>query len=138
MIDKLDQIYRKKIMEEAKSPYNFHELEDRNLQILAYNPICGDKFSLDLRVENGIIVQASFHGFGCTLSKASTSVLIREMEGRKIGDLQELSQKFLTGFENASFEESSWKMFENKGSFRGREDCIILAWKAIADDIKDK
>ena len=132
-MSELDQIYKKQILEEAKHPFHFEKREGSLEQIRAYNPICGDRFDLYLS-ENDL----HFHGFGCTISKASTSFMLRRLEGKTDQEQLEIINEFLKSIDqNLSINDPMLKVFENKETFRGRLDCIILPWKALKEKLEE-
>jgi nitrogen fixation NifU-like protein len=133
-MSELDQLYQKKIMDEAKSPYHFEKKEDAEVIIKAFNPICGDRFSLYLQDQN-----IYFHGFGCTISKASTSFMVKLLEGKTKVESLEIINSFLDSINNkAEIHEASLKVFEKTDNFRGRLDCIVLSWKALKKKLEEE
>ena len=130
----IDKLYQKRIMEEAKNPYHFNKKEEAVKQIRAYNPICGDRF--DLFMNEGAI---HFHGFGCTISKASTSFMIRELEGKSKVDSLTIINEFLENIDlKKELKSEALRVFEKTDNFKGRKDCIILAWKAMKKYLEDE
>ena len=69
------------ILDHDTRPRNFGVLERPALTAEAYNPLCGDKYRVFLQVKGGRIRQAQFHGFGCALSKAATSMITEMVRG---------------------------------------------------------
>jgi len=123
----IDKLYQKRIIEEAKKPYHFEKKEEALGQIRAYNPICGDRF--DLFIDDDSL---HFHGFGCTISKASTSLMIRELEGKSRVESLTIVDDFLKNIDQKEeIKSEALRVFEKTDNFKGRKDCIILAWKAM-------
>ena len=79
MNDSLKELYNQIILERQKDLTGFEKREDAEVIIEAYNPVCGDKFNLYLDFEGKKVSKASYHGYGCALSKASTSLLIETL-----------------------------------------------------------
>lgn len=133
-MSELDQLYQRKIMDEAKSPYHFEKQEDAETVIKAFNPICGDRFNLYLQDQN-----IYFHGFGCTISKASTSLMVKILEGKTKTDALDIINKFLDSIhKKTEIHEASLKVFEKTDNFRGRLDCILLSWKALKKKLEEE
>jgi len=84
MNDKLKQLYKTVILKHNNAPFHYEKKEMAPHQLEAYNPLCGDRFNLFLDVKNGVIESIHFHGYGCAISKASTSVLAKNLEGKKV------------------------------------------------------
>lgn len=133
-MSKLTTLYDNRILNEAKNPYHFEKREEALVQIQAYNPICGDRFDLFIN-EN----TTHFHGFGCTISKASTSFMLRIIEGKENAE----SLEIITGFLNAidqktKMENDLLKVFEDISRFKGRLDCVRLSWLAMKNYLMDQ
>ena len=129
--EELKQLNNEVIMRHQKQPFHFGKQEKES--ILASNPICGDTFSLYLEESEDRIKQAGFHGFGCALSKASTSILMERLEGMDRTAAAQLCRDFLDATESdhtlvATPEIMMLVELKNHG---GRMDCIKLAWKAV-------
>ncbi len=126
----LDKLYKKRILDEAKSPYHFEKHPGKD-SLKAYNPICGDKYEIYIDGQ-----KLFFHGFGCTISKASTSLMIKSLEGKPRAEALRIIDEFLdmvAGGEKVKLE--SLLVFENPSDFKGRKDCITLAWKVLRDHL---
>lgn len=132
----LNQLYDEAILQENKAPYHFAKRTDADLTLEAYNPLCGDQFRLFLFTDQGRIREAYFYGYGCAVSKASTSVLTRELEGLT---LEEAKAKCLTFMAWLPGEETtgpkSWQSFTAVRRFPERLTCAQLAWKTVARTI---
>ena len=140
MNDKLKQLYKTVILKHNNEPFHYEKKEDATHQLEAYNPLCGDRFNLFLGVKNGIIESIYFHGYGCAISKASTSVLAKSLEGQTIEQAlalcdefqQVVSPKTTTGNEKEEFE-----AFAAAKDFPGRLQCATLSWESITLFLKD-
>jgi nitrogen fixation NifU-like protein len=80
----MDDIYQQQILEHAKHPHNFGMLEAPTIWHEEYNPLCGDKVRIDLRIEDDMIVEVRFTGRGCAISQASASLLTDEIKGMSV------------------------------------------------------
>ena len=58
----IDDLYQETILDHSKRPRNFHGMQDANRHAEGYNPLCGDKLKLYLKVENDVVQDASFEG----------------------------------------------------------------------------
>ena len=79
----VDDLYQETILDHSKRPRNFHPMDDANRKAEGYNPLCGDKLKLFLRVEDDIVKEASFLGAGCAISTASASLMTESLKGGK-------------------------------------------------------
>ena len=77
----MDDLYRDYILEHYKRPKNFGELEPHDLEAHDHNPLCGDEMGVHIRVDDGKIAELRFHGQGCAISQAATSMLTEIVVG---------------------------------------------------------
>ena len=128
--EELQAAYRRLILPENKYPFHFKEKENATV-VEAYNPMCGDKYNLYLSDDPK---EAYFHGIGCAISKASTSLLLKETEGKSESEAVSLCRAFVEAVEKGApddrFSESLNVLIALK-AFDGRADCIRLSWKAL-------
>ena len=87
----IEDIYKEQILEHYKEPRNFGKLENANHHAREVNPLCGDNVELFLNVKDGRIVDVSFNGDGCAISKASCSMLTEKLKGMKIEDARKIT-----------------------------------------------
>lgn len=71
----LQSLYQELVLDHSKSPHNHHELESATHEAEGYNPFCGDRVKVHLRVEDGAIREAAFTGEGCAICTASASMM---------------------------------------------------------------
>ena len=87
-------LYQETILDHSKRPRNFHPMEDANRQADGYNPLCGDKLKLFLRMEGDIVKDASFVGAGCAISTSSASLMTESVKGKTKEEALKLLDKF--------------------------------------------
>ncbi|MEM8896995.1 MAG: Fe-S cluster assembly sulfur transfer protein SufU [Bacteroidota bacterium] len=135
MNDRIRKLYKTVILTHSKTPYKFGKRTDSPYILKAYNPVCGDKFELYLNVEEGKILDLGFHGYGCSISKAATSVLGTYLEGKSIEEGLELSKEYLAMLnpENELNEALSedFLAFAAARDFPGRLTCASLSWEEM-------
>jgi nitrogen fixation protein NifU and related proteins len=83
----MDDLYRDYILEHYRRPHNFGVLEQPTATYEGANPLCGDRITMQLTVEDGIVSEVGFTGRGCAISQASASLLTDEIKGKPIGDV---------------------------------------------------
>ena len=69
-------LYQEIILDHSKRPRNCHSMPDATRQADGYNPLCGDKLKLFVKVENDIVVDVSFVGSGCAMSSDGTGAIL--------------------------------------------------------------
>jgi nitrogen fixation NifU-like protein len=134
MSDRATELYQQILLETARSPYHFHQLEAVDHQLEAYNPYCGDQYQIFLRFQAGRIEAGSFLGYGCAVSKASTSALVQRLEGLSRAEALELLAKFRKAMQGESPDsEELFQALSAAKRFPGRESCASLSWDALEE-----
>ncbi|MEL6255310.1 MAG: Fe-S cluster assembly sulfur transfer protein SufU [Bacteroidota bacterium] len=136
MNPRLKELYKSVILKHSKEPVNYEKREDAGEHIDAYNSLCGDRFQLYFDLEEGKIKDVSFHGYGCAISKASTSVLVKFLEGKSLGEAQVMVKEYLDSLSVEGEVIDLPEEFEAFGAardFPGRMKCATLAWEEMAD-----
>lgn len=84
-------LYSEIILDHYKNPRNFGELDSPTARVMEYNPLCGDKIQVDLKVgEEGKVEEMAFSGAGCAISQAATSMLTEELVGKTPKEIKEM------------------------------------------------
>src|SRR4029453_7523012 len=89
----IQDLYQEVILDHNRQPRNFRVLEGGR-QAEGYNPLCGDRLIVYLRVEDGAIRDVAFHGSGCAISKASASLMTESVKGKSVAEAVDLFQRF--------------------------------------------
>ena len=127
-----DELYQATILEYNREPRNFQTLENATHVAHGLNPLCGDDYHVYLRVEDGVIQEAAFHGHGCAISKASASMMTMELKGKTIEEAQALYGKFHDLVTNSSeVDIGKLNVFSGVWKFPERVKCASLAWHAM-------
>lgn len=130
----LNKLYPIIIKAHATSPYHFEKRESADTLIKAYNPICGDRFEMYVNLEGNHIGPLYFQGFGCSVSKASTSVLVKSLEGKSVQEALQLCSRFLSFIANESSTDDlpeEMRAFSGVRDFPERLDCAALSWREM-------
>src|SRR5699024_8762214 len=132
----LEQIYTELIREHNKSPINKEEMKDATVSERGHNPSCGDDIILHLKIENNIILKASFTGVGCAISQASTSMMIELIEGKSLEEAEELLEVFLKMIRKETEDEELEKLgdaivLQNISNMPARVKCGTLPWHTL-------
>ena len=138
--EELKEAYHKIIIPESKNAYHFTD-SDLDFDLRAENPICGDRYDISLTTNSANKIKTGFKGIGCALSKASTSLLMRELHGIDTKQAQILCGNFIDALENgdtSKMKNPNLKFLLELRNFGGRLDCIKLSWEAVNDYLKKK
>lgn len=140
----LRELYQEVILDHGKRPRNFRVMEDANHTAKGYNPLCGDKITLYMRVENGVVADASFQGSGCAISTASASMMTQLVKGKTAEEAREMFAGFhdlVTGkLDGGPKKETLGKLdvFAGVGEFPARVKCATLPWHTLNAALEDK
>ncbi len=137
MSDDLRDLYQEVILDHGKRPRNFRRMEDANRSAVGYNPLCGDRLTLYLRVEDGAIADASFQGAGCAISTASASLATEALKGKTLEEAEALFERFQQMVTAAPDAETGTEgvgklaVFAGVREFPVRVKCASLAWHTV-------
>ena len=142
-MSELRALYQEIILEHNKKPRNFRKLDDATRTLEGYNPLCGDHYTLYLKIENDMVVDISFEGAGCAISKASASVMTTMLKGKSKDEAQGLFETFhklVTGeLTDISFETlGKLAAFAGVSEFPARVKCASLAWHTMRSALDAK
>jgi nitrogen fixation protein NifU and related proteins len=133
----LRELYQELIIDHSKRPRNFRVLETANRKSEGYNPLCGDKVTVFLELENDRVKNISFQGSGCAISTASASVMSESLKGKTLAEAEALFEVFhhlLTGKPPAAGkapELGKLAVFSGVSEFPARVKCATLAWHTL-------
>lgn len=130
----LRELYQEVILDHNRSPRNFHAMPEADHVAEGHNPLCGDQLKLYVRVENGIVSDASFVGHGCAISTASASLMTEAVKGQSVEDVEALFQDFhalLTGEPPAGRDFGKLEVLAGVREFPVRVKCATLAWHTL-------
>jgi nitrogen fixation NifU-like protein len=135
-MSELRSLYQEIILEHNKKPRNFGKLAEATRTVEGYNPLCGDHYTLYLKVDGDTIVDIAFEGAGCAISKASASVMTTLVKGKTKAEADRLFEIFhmlVTGeLTDISFESlGKLAAFSGVSEFPARVKCASLAWHTM-------
>ena len=143
-LGELGDLYQEVILEHSKAPRNFRKPESANHHAEGFNPLCGDKCSVYLDVENGAIKDIGFQGSGCAISRASASMMTQILKGKSTKEAAKLFEEFhdlVTGdpeaIKNAT-DLGKLAAFGGVSKFPARVKCATLAWHTLQSALEDK
>jgi nitrogen fixation NifU-like protein len=91
----VEDLYRDNIIDHYQNPRNFGTLEQPDISYEDSNPVCGDEIRMDLKVQDGRVVDARFQGHGCSISQASASMLTEEIIGKTLDEVKQIDKQYL-------------------------------------------
>lgn len=143
MFDDLRDLYQEVIFDHNRNPRNFREIEDANRKVEGFNPLCGDRMTLFLKIADGIIKDASFQGSGCAISTASASLMTEIVIGmsEEEADKQfDTLHKITTSDDEVANLEELGKLAVLAGvrEYPARVKCATLPWHTLHAAIENK
>jgi len=92
----LKELYQEIILDHGKNPRNLRKTENFNKDAKGYNPLCGDKVHLYIKLnEKNKVEDISFEGSGCAISMASASIMTDLIKGKEENQVKEIISDFL-------------------------------------------
>ena len=140
-MSELCELYQELIIDHGRHPRNFGILPNANYEKQGFNPLCGDKLVLYLKVDQDVIQQASFKGEGCAISMASASLMTESLIGKSLMQAERLFTDFRQMITQGRNEESAAKLGKLVAlggvvEYPARIKCAILAWHTLSAIIK--
>src|SRR5436305_1220490 len=129
----LRDLYQEVILDHHKKPRNFRKQEGAR-QVEGYNPLCGDKLTVYLKLRDGRIDDISFQGSGCAISTASASIMTESLKGKTLPEAEALFRTFhalITGKHDETSDAADLgklEVFSGVREFPVRVKCATLAW----------
>jgi nitrogen fixation protein NifU and related proteins len=132
----LHDLYRDVIVDHNRNPRNFRPMADADCHAEGFNPLCGDRLTIYVRLEGGVIRDVSFQGSGCAISVASASLLTESVRGRTVEDAERLfgtMHAMLTRDDVEVDVASLGKLGALSGvrAFPARVKCASLCWHTL-------
>jgi len=136
----LRDLYQSLILDHGQNPRNKRSMECHEggqcRCTEGYNPLCGDKLTLFVKAEDGVLEDLSFEGHGCAIFTASSSMLTEVLKGRSIEEIREIQNKYLQMLTDEEVEpdpEGLGKLavFGGVKDFPARVKCATLPWRAL-------
>ena len=144
----LKELYQNIILEHGKSPKNLGKCEGYNHDAKGYNPLCGDKVHVYLKLDNKKKIESlTFEGEGCAISLASASIMTELVNGKSFDETKDIMSAFLNMIKNTSEiksnhldEDQKTKLMSLSGvkQFPMRVKCATLSWHTLVSAIEGK
>lgn len=134
-MSELTDLYQEVILDHNRRPRNFRVLADATHRAEGYNPLCGDRLDLYLKVDGDVIADVGFQGSGCAISKASASLMTDALKGRPVADARALFERFhrmVTTPPDVETEDlGKLSALAGVREFPVRVKCASLAWHTM-------
>jgi nitrogen fixation NifU-like protein len=85
-------IYHEMIVDYSRNPINYGEIENYDVTFHDSNPLCGDSIDIDMKIDGDKVTDIKFHGKGCAICMACTSVLTEITKGKSIDEARAIEK----------------------------------------------
>jgi nitrogen fixation NifU-like protein len=132
----LKDLYRDVIVDHNRNPRNFRPMPDADAHAEGFNPLCGDRLTLYVKLEGNTIRDVAFQGSGCAISVASASLLTESVKGKTVPEVERLfasMHELLTRDDSTVDVASLGKLGALSGvrEFPARVKCASLCWHTL-------
>lgn len=138
----LRELYQDLIIDHGRRPRNFGPLPTANRRADGFNPLCGDRLTLFLRMDGDLIADARFEGVGCAISTASASLMTEALKGKTAAQAEALFAGFhalVTGVPApAATALGKLEVLGGVRDFPARVKCATLAWHTLDAALHDE
>jgi nitrogen fixation NifU-like protein len=137
-VDALRELYQDVILDHHRRPRNRREMPEASAKASGYNPLCGDRVSVFVKMTGEVIEDVTFVGTGCAISQASASMMTDCLKGRTRAEAVVVADAFqrLVTDQGASIPLGNdlvekLEAFSGVREFPSRVKCASLAWHAL-------
>jgi nitrogen fixation protein NifU and related proteins len=137
----LKALYQEVIIDHNRHPRNCHRLADADRVADGFNPLCGDRLTVYLKLRDDVIADAAFEGEGCAISVASASLMTEYLKGKTEAEAQAVFDRFralVMGEEEADTGLDKLVVLAGVKEFPARVKCATLAWHTLTAALKDR
>lgn len=130
----LRDLYQEIILDHNRSPHNRRGMDGADMEAEGYNPLCGDRVTVRLKIDGDVVADAAFEGSGCAISTASVSLLTDAVKGKTIDEVRALFSKFHAAATGETEPDGSLGKLESLLGVRkypARVKCATLAWHTV-------
>ena len=133
----LRELYQEVVVDHSRRPRNFRRIEGSSRSARGYNPLCGDKVNVYVKLQDVRVADVSFEGSGCAISTASASIMTEVVKGKTVEETEALFKGFhhlvTTGDASSSQEAALGKLavFSKVSDYPARVKCATLVWHTL-------
>lgn len=136
----LRQLYQEMIIDHGKQPRNFGALAQANHIHAGHNPLCGDKLTIYVLEDNGVVTDLRFEGSGCAISVASASLMTETIKGKTLAEVEAIFSGFhhlVTEGKEPTTAIGKLAIFAGVAEFPMRVKCATLSWHTLMAALKN-
>jgi len=133
----IDDLYQEIILDHNRRPRNRRRLETADARAEGYNPLCGDRVTVFVKVRGDTVEEVTFEGSGCAISTASASMMTESLKGKTLAEAKALFRRF-HGLITGEGKETTGgpglgklEVFSGVCRYPARVKCATLAWHTV-------
>ena len=144
----LKELYQEIILDHGKNPRNLRKTDNFNKDAKGYNPLCGDKVHVYLKLnESKKVEDISFEGQGCAISMASASIMTDLVRGKEEREVKEIVNDFLEMIKEKDKlnnkileddEKTKLMCLSGVKNYPMRVKCATLSWHTMVSAFDEK
>jgi nitrogen fixation NifU-like protein len=141
-MSELSDLYQEVILDHNRRPRNFRPIDEATRKQEGYNPLCGDRLTVYVKLDGNRIADVSFEGSGCAISKASASLMTEALKGKTVEEARELFDRFhdmvTSSPEIAAPDLGKLSVLSGVREYPTRVKCASLAWHTLKAAVVDE
>jgi nitrogen fixation NifU-like protein len=139
-MSELRELYQEVILDHSKRPRNARFPEPSNRSCDGYNPLCGDRLTVKLYVDDAETIRdIGFQGSGCAISQAAASTMTEAVKGKTVEQARVLFRQFHTlvtrgpdALTDADLDAlDKLAVFSGVSEYPMRVKCATLPWHTL-------
>jgi len=136
-MSELRDLYQEVILDHHRKPRNFRKLASPTQAAEGYNPLCGDRVTVEVALDGDVIRDIGFQGSGCAISRASASLMTDDLKGKDVAEAEAIFARFRAmvmdgaGREEAPAELGKLGVLAGVREFPSRIKCATLPWHTL-------
>ncbi len=131
----IKDLYQEVIVDHNRNPRNFGKLDNADKKLEGFNPLCGDRLTLYLKISNDQIDDIAFDGAGCAISVASASLMTDAMKGKSVSEAEAIFNEFhelVTNNDEIDFDKmGKLAILAGVRNYPTRVKCATLCWHTL-------
>jgi nitrogen fixation NifU-like protein len=141
-MSELTDLYQEVILDHNRRPHNFRVIDPASATQQGYNPLCGDRLTLYVTLQDGVITDVAFQGSGCAISKASASLMTDAVKGKTVEQARALFERFhqmITSAPGSPLPDlGKLAVLAGVRDFPTRVKCAGLAWHTLKAAVSEQ
>jgi nitrogen fixation NifU-like protein len=137
----LRELYQEMILDHGRTPRNFRFPAGANREADGHNPLCGDRLTVKLVFEGGVVKDVGFQGAGCAISTAAASTMTEVVMGKSHEEIEAIFRDYhqlVTGKGGDSDALGKLAVFSGVAEFPMRVKCATLSWHTLRAALQGK